>query len=479
MAMANAALLQPKTALQSKAAVWPGERRNMNLSTLLHARAATGRPVRIGLIGAGKFGSMVLAQARQIKGLHVVGVADLDTTKARAALARVGWPEEQYAAQTLGDAARSGMTAVVGDARALADCEEIECIIEATGHPIAGVRHALAAIEGGKHVIMVNVEADVLCGPLLAERARAKGLVYSMAYGDQPALICELVDWVRSCGFELTSAGKGMNFEPRYRYSTPDTVWGFFGWSEEEVKKGDFNPKMYNSFTDGTKAAIEMAAVANGTGLDCPDNGLAFPPTGLNDLAGVFKPVADGGRLARSGLVDIAASQEPDGREVFNNIRYGVFVTFKAHNEYARDCFRQYGLLTDKSGWYGSMWRPFHMIGLETSVSVLSAVLRGEPTGSSKEFRGDAVATAKRDLKAGEMLDGEGGYAVWANAIPATKSLAVGALPIGLAHNVKLKRAVAKDQIVSADDVIMENDLDVVALRRQMEQNTVRQKKAA
>jgi predicted homoserine dehydrogenase-like protein len=286
-----------------------------------------------------------------------------------------------------------------------------------------------------------------------------------MAYGDQPAIICELVDWVRSCGFELTSAGKGMNFEPRYRYSTPDTVWSFFGWTEEEVAKGDFNPKMYNSFTDGTKAAIEMAAVANGTGLDCPDDGLAFPPTGLHDLAGVFKPVSDGGRLPRSGLVDIAASQEPDGREVFNNIRYGVFVTFKANNEYTRDCFKQYGLLVDKSGWYGSMWRPFHLIGLETSVSVLSAVLRNEPTGTPAEFRGDAVATAKRNLKVGEMLDGEGGYTVWANAIPATKSLAARALPIGLAHNVKLKRPVAKDTAVSFDDVELDRDLDVVELR--------------
>jgi predicted homoserine dehydrogenase-like protein len=226
---------------------------------------------------------------------------------------------------------------------------------------------------------------------------------------------------------------------------------------------------MYNSFTDGTKAAIEMAAVANGTGLDCPDDGLAFPPTGLQDLARVFRPVSDGGRLPRSGLVDIAASQEPDGREVFNNIRYGVFVTFKATSEYTRDCFRQYGLLTDPSGWYGSMWRPFHMIGLETSISVLSAVLRNEPTGCSKEFRGDAVATAKRDLKAGDTLDGEGGFAVWANAIPATRSLSLRGLPIGLAHNVKLKRPIAKDQIVSFDDVELENDLDVVALRREME----------
>lgn len=445
----------------------------MNLSSLLQARNASGRPVRVGLIGAGKFGSMVLSQARHIEGLHVVGVADLDVGKARASLARVGWSAEQYGARTLADAVKTGATCVLDDAAALAACDEIECIIEATGHPIAGVRHALAAIEGNKHVVMVNVEADAMCGPLLAARARERGLVYSMAYGDQPAIICELVDWVRSCGFELTSAGKGMNFEPRYRYSTPDTVWGFFGWTEEEVAKGDFNPKMYNSFTDGTKAAIEMAAVANGTGLDCPDNGLAFPPAGLHDLARVFRPAEDGGRLSRSGLVDIAASQEPDGREVFNNIRYGVFVTFKAPNEYARACFKQYGLLVDPTGWYGSMWRPFHMIGLETSVSVLSAVLRGEATGSSKEFRGDAVATAKRDLKPGEMLDGEGGYAVWANAIPASKSLAIGGLPIGLAHNVRLKRPVAKDTIVRFEDVELERDLDVVALRREMEQSAL------
>ncbi|WP_207481819.1 NAD(P)H-dependent oxidoreductase [Arenibaculum pallidiluteum] len=444
----------------------------MNLSTKLLERASRNRPVRVGIIGAGKFGSMVLSQAQKIDGFHVVAVVDLDVAKARQAMERVGWPRERYAAGSIGEAARDGRTCVTNDAGALMACEEVECIIEATGHPIAGVRHALAAIENGKHVVMVNVEADVLCGPLLAERARQKGVVYSMAYGDQPALICELVDWVRACGFELTSAGKGMNFEPRYRYSTPDTVWGFFGWSEEEVAKGDFNPKMYNSFTDGTKAAIEMAAVANGTGLDCPNDGLAFPPSGLHDLARVFRPVIDGGRLERSGLVDIAASQEPDGREVFNNIRYGVFVTFKAHNEYTRACFKQYGLLTDPSGWYASMWRPFHIIGLETSVSVLSAVLRGEPTGTSKEFRGDAVATAKRDLAVGDMLDGEGGYTVWANAIPASRSLAARALPIGLAHNVRVRRPVKKDAIVSYDDVELVNDLDVVELRRSMEGRT-------
>ena len=416
----------------------------MNLYSLLSLRAANGRPVRVGLIGAGKFGSMVLAQAQRIAGLHMVAIADLDVGKAKESLQRVGWPKERYAATSCGEAIKTGGTFVTDDVKALFECGEIECIIEATGHPIAGTRHALGAIESRKHVVMVNVEADVMVGPILAEKARATG-------------------------FEITAAGKGMNFEPRYRYSTPDTVWGLFGWTEEQVAADNLNPKLYNSFTDGTKAAIEMAAVANGTGLDCPDDGLAFPPAGLHDLARVFRPASDGGRMARSGLVDIAASQEPDGREVFNNIRYGVFVTFKAHNEYARACFKQYGLLTDPSGWYASMWRPFHIIGLETSISVLSAVLRNEPTGCSKEFRGDAVATAKKDMQPGEMLDGEGGYAVWANAIPATRSLDLKALPIGLAHNVKLKRPIKKDQIVSFDDVELVTDLDVVSLRREME----------
>jgi predicted homoserine dehydrogenase-like protein len=445
----------------------------MNLYSLLGARAEGGRPVRAALIGAGKFGSMILSQAIRIKGLHIVAIVDLSVPDARNACKRVGWPEESYQAASLGEAVRNGTTFVTDDVSAMLDCPEIECVIEATGHPIAGTRHALACIERGKHVVMVNVEADVMVGPILAEKARAKGLIYSMAYGDQPALICEMVDWVRACGFDLIAAGKGMNFEPRYRYSTPDTVWGLFGWSEEMVAKDKLNPRLYNSFTDGTKAAIEMAAVANATGLSCPEDGLAFPPAGVHDLARVFRPVSDGGRLAKEGLVDIAASQEPDGREVFNNIRYGVFVTFKAHSEYARACFKQYGLLTDPSGWYASLWRPFHLIGLEASISVLSAVLRGEATGSCTAFRGDAVATAKKDMQIGEVLDGEGGYAVWANAIPAERSRALRGLPIGLAHYVKLRRPIVKDQPVSYDDVDLTENADVVALRQEMESRFV------
>ena len=440
----------------------------MNLYAMLKERSSSGRPVRVGLIGAGKFGSMILSQARHIDGLQVTAVADIDGDKAKQSFRRVGWDTDSCFAHSAQEALDAGKTWLTEDASDLFGISEIDCIIEATGHPLAGVRHALQAIQAEKHVVMVNVEADVLCGPYLYQQARQHGVVFTMAYGDQPAAICELVDWTRSNGFELVAAGKGMNFRPVYRYSTPDTVWGYFGWSEEQVAAGDFNPKMYNSFTDGTKAAIEMAAVANATGLDCPDDGLAFCPAGLHDLASVFRPESDGGRLARAGLLDIAASQEPDGRVVYNNIQQGMFVTFKAPNDYTRACFRQYGLMTDDTGWYGSMWRPFHLIGLETNTSVLSATLRQEATGASRLWKADAVATAKRDLAAGEYLDGEGGYCVWAKAVPARLSDQMKALPIGLAHHVKLKHAVKQDQVVTLDDVELQDADDILRFRQDM-----------
>ena len=440
----------------------------MNLSNMLTDRIKAQKPVRVGLIGAGKFGSMILSQARHIEGISITALADIDIQKAKDSFHRVGWDTSNCFANSVNDAVVSGKTWLTENASDIFKIPEIECIVEATGDPLFGVRHALMAIESNKHVVMVNVEADVLCGPYLNQKAVENGVVFSMAYGDQPAAICELVDWVRTNGFDLVAAGKGMNFQPHFRYSTPDTVWKYFGWSDEEVAAGDFNPKMYNSFTDGTKAAIEMAAVANATGLDCPDNGLAFYPTGIHDLTNVFKPVANGGRLPKEGILDIAASREPDGREVYNNICYGMFVTFRAPNEYSRDCFRQYGLLTDLSGWYASMWRPFHMIGLETNTSIMSAVLRKEPTGASRLWNADAVATAKRDLSAGEILDGEGGFCVWAKAIPARLSEKKGALPIGLAHNVKLKNPVMKDEIIKIRDVELFEVDDIISIRTKM-----------
>jgi predicted homoserine dehydrogenase-like protein len=441
----------------------------MNLHRMLAAREAEKRPVRVVLVGAGKFGSMYLSQAQRTPGIHVMAVADLAPDRARASLARVGWLPERYGARSLDEAARTGTTCVTDDAMAAIAHAATEVVIDATGHPAAGISHALACCRHGKHIVMVNVEADTLAGPLLARRAAEAGIVYSLAYGDQPALICELVDWARTAGFTVVAAGKGTKYLPAYHASTPKTVWGHYGFSEETVAKGDFNAQMFNSFLDGTKSGIEMAAVANATGLAPAPDGLAFPPCGVDDLPRVLKPRSAGGALHHAGQVEVISSLERDGRPVFRDLRWGVYVTFAAEHEYVRRCFHEYGIVTDASGEYASMYKPSHLIGLELGISVASAALRREATGAATGWRGDCVATAKRALGAGEFLDGEGGYTVWGKLMPAADSARKRALPIGLAHKVKLKRDLAEGATVSWDDVEFDASAEAVKVRREME----------
>ncbi len=258
----------------------------MDLRALLEERAAAGRPLRVALIGAGKFGTMWLAQAVRTPGVHVVAVADLAPERARAALATAGFAAERIAAKTPGEAGRRGTTFVTEDAEAVVEAAEVEIVVEATGNPAAGVSIALACARNGKHVVMVNVEADALCGPFLARRCREAGVVYSLAYGDQPALVCELVDWARAAGFPVVAAGKGTKYLPRYHRSTPETVWQDYGISPEQAAAGGLNARMFNSFLDGTKSAIEMAAVANATGLAAPPDGLALGGGEARGVAG-------------------------------------------------------------------------------------------------------------------------------------------------------------------------------------------------
>jgi predicted homoserine dehydrogenase-like protein len=320
---------------------------------------------------------------------------------------------------------------------------------------------------------MVNVEADALAGPLLARRAQEAGVVYSLAYGDQPAMICEMVDWCRAAGFEVVAAGKGTKYLPEYHASTPDTVWPYYGFAPEVVASGDFNAQMFNSFLDGTKSAIEMAAVANATGLTPAPGGLAFPPCGVDDLPRVLRPRAEGGQLDHAAQVEVISSVERDGRPVFRDLRWGVYVTFRAGDvageDYVRRCFRDYGFALDPSGRYSALYKPNHAIGLELGISVASIGVRGEPTGAPAAWHGDVVATAKRDLKAGETLDGEGGYTVYGMLLPAAKSLAIGGLPLGLAHGAKLVRDVAAHEQVRWSDVSIDATNDAVRFRRDME----------
>ena len=436
----------------------------------LGARAEAGKPLRVGLIGAGKFGTMFLSQAQRLPGLHVLGIADLSLDRARQSLVRAGWPPEQFAAQGFAEARQAGSTCLTDDGEALIAAEGLEVVVEATGVPAAGIRHALRSCAHGRHVVMVNVEADALAGPLLAERAAAAGVVYSLAYGDQPALICELVDWARACGFEVVCAGKGTKYLPVYHASTPDTVWEHYGFSPEMVARGEYNPRMFNSFLDGSKSAIEMAAVANATGLIPQDEGLRFPPCGADDLPQVCCPQEDGGQLTRRGTVEVVSSLGRDGRPVARDLRWGVYVTIAAPSDYVRRCFAEYGLVTDASGRYATMYRPYHLIGLELAISALTAGLRGEATGAPDGFRADVVATAKRDLTAGEILDGEGGYCVYGALMPAERARSCDGLPIGLAHNVRLKMPVAAGQPVRWTDIEYDASDPTVRVRREMEQ---------
>jgi predicted homoserine dehydrogenase-like protein len=441
----------------------------MNLHSKLLEREAAGRPVTVGVIGAGKFGTMFLSQARLTRGLHVVGVADLNVERARSQLKTAGWEEGAYAATSLGDAIKARTTHVTADADALVSFPDVEVIVEATGDPKVGIRFALRTIAHGKHIVMVNVEADALAGPLLARRAQAAGVVYSLAWGDQPALICEHVDWARAAGFKVIAAGKGTRYHTTYHRSTPDSVWDILDKYLQIKDRNSINPKMFNSFIDGTKSGIEMTAVCNATGLVPQSGGLSFPPASRFELADVCKPKSEGGTLEKEGVTEVTSSVYRDESDVPHHLAMGTYVVFEGETEYARRCFREYHLLPDRSGKYAALYRPVHMIGLELGISVASAALRKEPTGVPTGFRSDVVATAKRNLKAGEILDGEGGFCVWGRQTPADVSLDRNFLPLGLAHGVKLKRDIIEGQAIGWADVEYDANDPAVAFRREME----------
>tara|TARA_R110000772_G_scaffold73216_1_gene159415 strand:- start:46032 stop:47396 length:1365 start_codon:yes stop_codon:yes gene_type:complete len=441
----------------------------MNLFMLLKVRAAEGRPIRVGLIGAGKFGSMYLAQAPKTPGVHVAGVVDLSPANARANLDRVGWSAARTNVASLDAAVTSGQTYLSDDWQALINHPAIDIIVECTGNPVAAVDHCLAAFAAGKHVVNVTVEADAFCGPLLAAKAGDAGVIYSLAYGDQPALACELVDWARTAGFPVVAAGRGHKWLPHFRESTPETVWDHWGLTAEQAKAGGLNPKMFNAFLDGSKPAIETAVIANATGLEAPEDGLAFPPGSIDDIPTLMRPRDEGGVLEKKGLVEAVASLKPDGTPIPHDIRKGVWVCVEADTDYIRRCFEEYQVVTDPSGRYMCNYKKWHMIGLELGISVASIGLRGEPTGVATCFNADVVATAKRALAPGDMLDGEGGSTVFGTLQPAAKSMADGRLPLGLAHQMKVIRPVAKDAMLTWDDVAVDETLSATQIRREME----------
>jgi predicted homoserine dehydrogenase-like protein len=430
----------------------------VSLSARLAERETSGRPIRVGVVGAGRFGTMIVCQLASMRGMRPCVLAEISEARGLQALAHAGYPAGSVVrAGDLGqinDAIRRGVPALTAEAGLLAQ-SDIDVAVEATGIPEVAAVTATDGIRHGKHVVMVTVEADVLIGAVLRRAADRAGVVYTAAYGDQPALVHELYDWAVALGFEVVAAGKGTKYLPAYRKGTPDDVWDRYGIGPDE--RDGLNPKMYNSFTDGTKAAIEMAAVANMTGLRPDCRGMHLPPAGVQGLPEVLKPRDDGGILGQTGVVEVVSSVDREGRPVPNDLRWGVYAVITSPRPYLRRCFAEYGLPVDRTGRYAAVYRPYHLVGMESPVSIARAALDHAATGSPLPVpRATVVCAAKRALAPGDLLDGEGGATVYGLIDDARTASAERLLPIGLSHGARVRRPVAEDGLVRLDDVVLE-----------------------
>jgi predicted homoserine dehydrogenase-like protein len=446
----------------------------------LRERAATGNPVKVALIGAGRFGTTVAAQLGQMKALRLSVVCDLRPENARGAWEAFGG---RATADRLVAADLAGVVAsAVGEGRpvvtrdiASAVAAPVDVVVEATGLPEIAARVALGAIGNRHHVVMVTVEADVLIGALLRRKADAAGVVYTLADGDQPAVTKRLCDWAEALGYEIVAAGRGTRFYPTDAAGMPEEAFARYGYSEDLVTRRRFNPQMYNSFRDGSKAQIEMCALANATGLVPDKRGMHEPAAGVGDLARLFALKQDSGLLSRSGVVELANCVGPDGEHVPGGMANGVFVVLRTTNPILAEDLPFYGLpgagVASGTGGYAAFYRPFHLCGIETPTSVAEAALLGRATAAARPTPvADVIAVAKRDLRAGDVLDGSGGKNVRAIVERTEVARAERLLPEGLAYRVPVRRDVAQGEPITYDMVDLSDDSLAVRLRRQQDE---------
>ena len=409
--------------------------------------------INIAFIGCGKFISMFLSQYNQLKKIKIDTIVDLDIERAKSNCIKSGLKKETVEKINFVNSLDSILN------------RNIEIFIEATGNPIVGTQHAYKVIQSKKNIIMVNVEADVLCGKYLSDLAKENNVIYSMAYGDQPSLILEQIEWARLNGFFVTCAGKGTKYHPSFEYSTPENVWNNYGMTAGEAKNAGMNPKMFNSFVTGDKSSIEMAAVANASGLKCPKNGLTYPPVGVYDIANKLIPKDNGGLIDHEGQVEVISSIDRNKIQIENDLRWGVYIVIKAQNNYVKDCFKEYGMVTDNSGEYSAIWRPYHYVGLELAQSIYSIALDKKSTGHTKFFNADVVSIAKKDLSSGEILDGEGGFTSRGRLVTSRNSVDSNFLPLGLSDGARIKKSIKKDEFIKIDDVEIDWNQEVLKAR--------------
>ena len=412
------------------------------------------KDIQIAFIGCGKFISMFLSQYNQLKKIKKDSIVDINIDKAKQNCKNSGLSDQIIKNINFSKSLDSILN------------RDIDIFIEATGNPLIGTKHAVKVINNKKNIIMVNVEADILCGKYLSDLANENNVIYSMAYGDQPSLIMEQIEWARLNGFHVTCAGKGTKYHPSFEYSTPDTVWEHYGLTKDRAEKeSGMNPKMFNSFLCGDKSAIEMCAVSNASNLKCPENGLTFPPIGVYDIAKKMVPKSFGGLIDHDGQVEVISSIDLEKKEVPNNLRWGVYIVIKAQNQYVKNCFKDYGIITDDTGNYSAIWRPYHYIGLELAQSIYSIALENKATGFIKNYNAEVGSFAKKDLKAGEKLDGEGGYCVRGKLLTSKKSKDERILPLGLTDGAITNKDIKKDQVIKITDVELDLPTEVMNAR--------------
>jgi predicted homoserine dehydrogenase-like protein len=440
----------------------------------LAEREQAGRPIRVGIIGAGKFGSSVAHQVSRMPGLRLVALADLFPDKAQAVFARNGLMADDVLragdAQSIARAIEQGKAAVTDDPLALCDAP-LDVVVEATGVPENGARIGAAAIARGKHIVMVNMETDVAVGSLLNKRARAAGVVYTVADGDQPGCIMRLVDWAQALGLEVVVAGRGTRRFRTDREGDPDEAFARYGYDPQLVREQQLNAQMYNSFRDGSKSQIEMCSVANMTGLVPDVRGMHEPSATIPDLATVFSLQAEGGVLNAFGVVELANAVAPDGETVLpNHLDIGVFIVVRTdHARIAQD-LGFYGLKMGPDGTTAAHYRPYHLCGIEAPMSIAEAGLYGKPTGAPIGTPvADVIAVAKRDLTAGETLDGSGGRMVYGLIERAEVVRAENLLPLTMTNGVRLTRAVAVDQPITYDMIERPADSFLWSLRAEQD----------
>lgn len=441
-------------------------------SSLLAKRAAEGKPIRVGIIGAGKFGTGLVAQISRMRGMEVCAIADINLNHARDAYRASGISAETLLvvenASQMNQVIHSGRRAITEDGLLIANSEPLDVVVEATGIPEVGARMAYHTLTHNKHLVMVNVEADVTVGPFLKRLADSAGVVYTLVDGDQPGVTMNIVEWARTLGFEIVAAGRGTIFYGDDREGTPDTVPARFGFSKEMIERRKINFKMYNSFRDGTKAQVEMTALANMAGLVPDVRGMHEPSVNIADIPRLFSLREEGGILSRHGVVELANSMAEDGKTMLKNpLGMGVFVVIRTDHPFIQEDLASYYLHPGGGGKNFLLYRPYHLVAVEAPISIAKAVLYGKPTGAPLARPvAEVITAAKRSLKRGEKLDGGGGYTVVGLCEKADVARAQNLLPLGLSSGAKLKQDASKGAAITYDMVELDEGSFILKLRR-------------